>query len=96
MLNEIEDFLVQLDESVHEFGYLLPPDAELVLELENIPPGAEHNDLETGKPASHYWTYYFVHHASRVLFWVHPHEVTPEMEILRGFHSASHISGCIH
>lgn len=73
---------------------MLPPDAELVLELENIPPNAnEHNDLETNKPAKHYWTYYYVNHASRLLFWVQSHEVSAELEVLRGFHSSSHISG---
>ena len=85
---------MQLDEAVHESGYELPPDAELVLELENIPPGAEHNDLLTDKPASHYWTYYYVNHSARVLFWVQPHDISPELEQLRGFHSASHISAC--
>lgn len=77
----------------------MPPDADLVLELENIAPNAEHKDLVTEKPARHYWTYYYVNHAARVLFWVQPHEVSTELEQLRGFHSASHISGyylCAH
>ena len=91
-LEEIEDFLVRLDEEVQDLGYELPPDAELVLELENIPPGAEHKDLVTEKPAKHYWTYYYVNHAARVLFWIQEHEISNELEQLRGFHSASHIS----
>ncbi|KAI0717330.1 hypothetical protein C8Q72DRAFT_891558 [Fomitopsis betulina] len=94
VLDEIEDFLVHLDETTYTSGCMLPPDAELVLELENIPPNAnEHNDLETNKPAKHYWTYYYVNHASRLLFWVQSHEVSQKLEVLRGFHSSSHISG---
>ncbi|KAH9836352.1 uncharacterized protein C8Q71DRAFT_762021 [Rhodofomes roseus] len=92
ILEEIEDFAVRLEELVRSLEFTLPPDAELVLELERIPAHApSHDDLESGKPSKHYWTYYYVDHAERVLFWIHPYSVSDELEQLRGFHSPSHI-----
>ncbi|KZT69939.1 hypothetical protein DAEQUDRAFT_725919 [Daedalea quercina L-15889] len=94
ILEEVEDFAFRLEEAARDSGYYpLPVDAELVLELENIPPDAEQVrlDLDSGKPVEHYWTYYFVDHAERVLFWIHPYQVSDELELIRGFHSASHI-----
>lgn len=62
----------------------IPPGSELVLELE-----ANTSDHAETK---HHWTYYFVNHAERALFWLHEYDVCPELESLRGIQSASHIS----
>ncbi|KAH9922512.1 uncharacterized protein B0H18DRAFT_514205 [Fomitopsis serialis] len=86
ILEEIEDFAARLDEAVQLLGYTLPPETELVLELEQIPKEAGPvTDLESGKPSKHYWTYYYVNHAERVLFWVHSYKVSNELEDLRGY-----------
>lgn len=84
VLSEIEDFATCLEEMAREGNMTIPPGSELVLELEARTSG----NAET----KHYWTYYFVNHTERVLFWLHEYDVCTELNILRGIQSASHIS----
>ncbi|TFY63078.1 hypothetical protein EVJ58_g3460 [Rhodofomes roseus] len=80
-LDEIEDFAALLEEVARDDKKDIPPDSELVLELEVNPT----------KETKHYWAYYYVDHAERVLFWLHEYVVSQELEALRGMQSASQI-----
>lgn len=84
VLDEIEDFAACLFKVARDGDMTIPSGSELVLELEA--------NLTDNAQTKNYWTYYFVNHAERVLFWLHEYDVCDELETLRRIQSASHIS----
>ena len=58
-------------------GIHLPPDVDLVLELED--------NHDTG---GHNWCYYFADHSTRTLVWLHEYELAYQCE-LRGITGAT-------
>ncbi|KAH9836358.1 uncharacterized protein C8Q71DRAFT_79644 [Rhodofomes roseus] len=98
ILKEIEDFAHRLCEEIQKNGFALPSDAELVLDLEVIPDHAPvRTDLVTGEQCIHYWTYYFINPAERILFWLHPIDILEEKDVdrVRYIQSDSHIKHLI-
>lgn len=82
ILDEIEDFVHRLEEIVQEKHFELPRNIDLVLELEVIAEedraAAAYIDLKSGEPIMHHWTYYYVNHDERVLFWLQPYEIVDQ------------------
>ncbi|KZT69934.1 hypothetical protein DAEQUDRAFT_232046 [Daedalea quercina L-15889] len=92
ILEEIEDFAQRLQEIIRENNFDVPADADLVLELEDIPGHAPPTlDIVSGEPSVHYWTYYYVNHASRVLFWLQEYDIADDIEKVRCIQSDTHI-----
>jgi hypothetical protein len=78
-LNEINRFLQAIDQLASE-SEEMPLDWELVLELSN--------DEETEKRI---WSYYFINHSDRALFWLHDIDARIILNGLPGVSSRAHI-----
>ncbi|CAL1699558.1 unnamed protein product [Somion occarium] len=76
---ELTSFEVQLKAYADDQNIEIPDDAELVLELQ-----------ENGE-GSNYWMYYYVHHPTRSLFWLHEHDITWATSELLGKPDYSHL-----
>ncbi|KAH9914799.1 uncharacterized protein B0H18DRAFT_1125286 [Fomitopsis serialis] len=90
ILEEIEDFAHRLDEEVQKNNFVLPPNAELVLELEDVPEEAHVAGLAID--VTHYWTYYYVNHAERVLFWLTEYDLEDDVQQVRHIQSDFHLT----
>ena len=100
IFREIEDFAFCLAEIARGEGYQLPENADLVLELEVIPEEDRHKFPDSqDNICMHHWTYYYVNHDERVLFWLHAYEIIDGegvfngIEQVRRVQSWTHISG---
>lgn len=82
---EISAFAKQMEEEAQKFHHLIPPDCDLVLEIEKRSDDALEN-------LGYFWSYYYANHDERVLFWLEPFEVSNELDRLYGEPMPSHIS----
>lgn len=77
----IQNFTHDLMEYIQHESILMPSEWDLVLELEA-------NALI---PGDFHWTYYFVAPSKRLLFWVHPYDLTEELGEILGEVSPTHL-----
>ncbi|PCH35237.1 hypothetical protein WOLCODRAFT_125636 [Wolfiporia cocos MD-104 SS10] len=66
ILSDIEDFISVLGDMVDTIGSPLPPNHELVLDLQQ----------DKASPGQHQWCYYYVDSETRTLFWLQDYDVT--------------------
>ena len=85
IFHEILRLVAAVDEEVALLNFQLPPDCDLVLELE-----------ETSEDGIWNWLYYFADHTNRVLFWLQEFDVSPHIESVKGAKDPAHISGVFY